>query len=96
MEQTIGRAHTSLPGGMGLASLQAEPSDKVELEMEGAVPVSLESTSHRIGPALHDVYGERYRLRFDRRTWSTCCVRPEARLRRPRQCPVSFRGEVRT
>src|SRR5207248_5446724 len=50
---------------MGFRSLEAEIGDGVELEVEGALPAELEGTLYRIGPARHDVYGERYRHWFD-------------------------------
>src|SRR3982750_2798638 len=50
---------------MGFRSLEAEIGDGVELEVEGALPAKLEGTLYRIGPARHDVYGERYRHWFD-------------------------------
>jgi all-trans-8'-apo-beta-carotenal 15,15'-oxygenase len=46
-------------------SLETEIGDGVELEVEGRLPAELEGTLYRIGPARHDVYGERYRHWFD-------------------------------
>jgi len=50
---------------MGFRSLEAEIGDGVELAVEGTLPAELEGTLYRIGPARHDVYGERYRHWFD-------------------------------
>ena len=50
---------------MGFRSLEAEIGDGVELSVEGTLPSELEGTLYRIGPARHDVYGERYRHWFD-------------------------------
>src|SRR4051794_5915846 len=50
---------------MGFRSLEAEIGDGVELNVEGTLPSELEGTLYRIGPARHDVYGERYRHWFD-------------------------------
>ena len=50
---------------MGFRSLEDEIGDGVELEVEGTLPAELEGTLYRIGPARHDVYGERYRHWFD-------------------------------
>ncbi|HEX3605150.1 MAG TPA: carotenoid oxygenase family protein [Candidatus Dormibacteraeota bacterium] len=46
-------------------SLETEIRDGVELEVEGSLPAELQGTLYRIGPARHDVYGERYRHWFD-------------------------------
>src|SRR3954471_10930447 len=50
---------------MGFGTLEAEIGDGVELAVEGTLPSELEGTLYRIGPARHDVYGERYRHWFD-------------------------------
>src|SRR3954451_17399608 len=50
---------------MGFRGLEAEIGDGVELAVEGTLPSELEGTLYRIGPARHDVYGERYRHWFD-------------------------------
>ena len=50
---------------LGFRSLETEIGDGVELEVEGTLPAELEGTLYRIGPARHDVYGERYRHWFD-------------------------------
>src|SRR3954468_21192545 len=50
---------------MGFRSLEAEIGDGVELAVDGTLPSELEGTLYRIGPARHDVYGERYRHWFD-------------------------------
>jgi all-trans-8'-apo-beta-carotenal 15,15'-oxygenase len=50
---------------MGFRSLEAEIGDGVELAVSGDLPAELDGTLYRIGPARHDVYGERYRHWFD-------------------------------
>src|SRR5437879_962853 len=50
---------------LGFRSLETELGDGVDLEVEGSLPAELEGTLYRIGPARHDVYGERYRHWFD-------------------------------
>ena len=49
----------------GFESLETEIGDGVELDVEGTLPAELDGTLYRIGPARHDVYGERYRHWFD-------------------------------
>jgi all-trans-8'-apo-beta-carotenal 15,15'-oxygenase len=44
---------------LGFQTLEAEHVDPVELEIEGMVPDDLTGTLYRIGPARHDVHGER-------------------------------------
>jgi all-trans-8'-apo-beta-carotenal 15,15'-oxygenase len=50
---------------LGFQSLETEIGDGLELDVEGTLPAELEGTLYRIGPARHDVYGERYRHWFD-------------------------------
>jgi all-trans-8'-apo-beta-carotenal 15,15'-oxygenase len=50
---------------LGFESLEAEHAEAHELPVEGTVPRDLDGTLYRIGPARHDVYGERYRHWFD-------------------------------
>ncbi len=50
---------------LGFRSLEAEIGDGVELAVEGTLPSELDGTLYRIGPARHDVYGDRYRHWFD-------------------------------
>lgn len=50
---------------LGFESLEVEHADAHELAVEGTVPAGLHGTLYRIGPARHDVYGERYRHWFD-------------------------------
>jgi all-trans-8'-apo-beta-carotenal 15,15'-oxygenase len=46
-------------------TLEDEIVDGVELEVDGCLPSELHGSLYRIGPARHDVYGERYRHWFD-------------------------------
>ncbi|MBV8160259.1 MAG: carotenoid oxygenase family protein [Acidimicrobiia bacterium] len=50
---------------LGFAGLEAEIGEGVELDVDGSVPAELDGTLYRVGPARHDVYGERYRHWFD-------------------------------
>src|SRR5438067_11944782 len=50
---------------LGFRSLEAEIAEGVDLEVDGTLPADLEGTLYRIGPARHDVYGDRYRHWFD-------------------------------
>src|SRR5205807_8882098 len=50
---------------LGFRSLETEIGDGVELEVEGTLPAEPDGTLYRIGPARHDVYGERLRHWFD-------------------------------
>jgi all-trans-8'-apo-beta-carotenal 15,15'-oxygenase len=50
---------------LGFRTLETEIGDGVELEIQGTLPSELQGTLYRIGPARHDVYGERYRHWFD-------------------------------
>src|SRR5438270_1552862 len=50
---------------LGFESLEAENDEEVELAVVGTLPSDLDGTLFRIGPARHDVYGERYRHWFD-------------------------------
>ncbi|MBV9041080.1 MAG: carotenoid oxygenase family protein [Acidimicrobiia bacterium] len=50
---------------LGFQSLETEIGDGVELAVEGTLPSDLEGTLFRVGPARHDVYGERYPHWFD-------------------------------
>src|SRR4051794_16321854 len=50
---------------IGFESLEAECIEEVELPMCGTLPADLAGTLYRIGPARHDVYGERYDHWFD-------------------------------
>lgn len=49
---------------LGYDSLETEVEDR-ELEVQGVLPPELAGTLHRVGPARHDVHGERYRHWFD-------------------------------
>src|SRR5206468_5563584 len=49
---------------LGFQTLETE-LDETELEVTGTVPTDLDGTLYRVGPARHDVYGERYRHWFD-------------------------------
>lgn len=67
--------------GPAFETLEATTPEEVELEVTGTMPVTLAGTLYRIGPARHDVAGDRYghwfdgdpavhALRFsDRRVW---------------------------
>ncbi len=48
---------------LGFETLETETD--AELEVRGELPADLRGTLYRIGPARHDVYGERYRHWFD-------------------------------
>ena len=50
---------------LGFRSLETEIANGVEVGVKGTLPSELEGTLYRIGPARHDVYGERYRHWFD-------------------------------
>jgi all-trans-8'-apo-beta-carotenal 15,15'-oxygenase len=50
---------------LGFESLEREVAEEQALEIHGQVPADLRGTLYRIGPARHDVYGERYRHWFD-------------------------------
>src|ERR1700716_2399770 len=50
---------------LGFESLETETMEPAELEVQGELPAGLDGTLYRIGPARHDVYGERYRHWFD-------------------------------
>lgn len=49
----------------GFQSLETEHIEEVSLPVEGSLPTEVAGTLYRIGPARHDVYGERYRHWFD-------------------------------
>jgi hypothetical protein len=56
------------PGcGLGFRSLETEVREPVELEVRGTIPRGLEGTLYRVGPARHDVYGDRYRPYYEGR-----------------------------
>src|SRR5438552_9282859 len=61
----VEKRRTEADWRLGFRSLETEIGDGVELEVEGTLPTELEGTLYRIGPARHDVYGERYRHWFD-------------------------------
>ena len=50
---------------LGFRSLEAEIAEGVDLEVDGTLPADLEGSLYRVGPARHDVYGDRYRHWFD-------------------------------
>ncbi|MHB8328153.1 MAG: carotenoid oxygenase family protein [Acidimicrobiales bacterium] len=50
---------------LGFRSLETEHPEEVALEILGTLPADLGGTLYRVGPARHDVYGERYRHWFD-------------------------------
>ncbi len=50
---------------LGLRSLEIETCEPQVLEIEGRVPPELRGTLYRIGPARHDIYGERLAHWFD-------------------------------
>ena len=52
-------------GALGFQTLEREIVTPRELEVEGTLPAGLEGTLYRIGPARHDIAGERYRHWFD-------------------------------
>jgi all-trans-8'-apo-beta-carotenal 15,15'-oxygenase len=56
---------TSATWRLGFQSLQEENPDPVDLEVEGSVPVDLAGTLYRIGPARHEVHGDRNGSWFD-------------------------------
>src|SRR5438067_12567963 len=49
---------------LGFQTLEAE-LDETELEVTGTLPADLAGALYRVGPARHDVYGDRYRHWFD-------------------------------
>src|SRR5256885_6209070 len=49
---------------LGFQTLEAELDD-TELEVTGTLPADLDGVLYRVGPARHDVYGERYQHWFD-------------------------------
>lgn len=58
-----GRADDAWP--IGFRSLETELAGGREVEVLGELPRELDGTLYRIGPARHDVYGERYAHWFD-------------------------------
>src|SRR5262245_46638219 len=50
---------------LGFRSLDTEVAEALALEVHGQIPTDLRGTLYRIGPARHDVYGDRYRHWFD-------------------------------
>ena len=50
---------------LGFQTLEEEIAEAVELKVDGDLPGELDGTLYRVGPARHDVYGERYRHWFD-------------------------------
>ena len=50
---------------LGFQSLEDEVKEPRPLEVNGTIPRDLSGTLYRIGPARHDVYGERFRHWFD-------------------------------
>ena len=49
---------------LGFQTLEAE-LDETELEVTGTLPTDLDGVLYRVGPARHDVYGDRYQHWFD-------------------------------
>ena len=49
---------------LGFQTLEAE-LDETELEVAGTLPSDLDGVLYRVGPARHDVYGDRYKHWFD-------------------------------
>lgn len=50
---------------LGFESIETEQVEPVELPVEGIIPAELAGTLYRIGPARHDVYGDRNGSWFD-------------------------------
>ncbi|MHB8670342.1 MAG: carotenoid oxygenase family protein [Acidimicrobiales bacterium] len=50
---------------LGFRTLENEIEGPTELAVRGELPAELSGTLYRIGPARHDVHGERYRHWFD-------------------------------
>ncbi len=53
------------PWAIGFCSLEDEVTDARSLRVEGAMPKELSGVLYRMGPARHDVYGDRFRSWFD-------------------------------
>jgi len=53
------------PLAVGFRSLETEILEPRELEVRGEMPKDLSGVLYRIGPARHDVYGDRFRSWFD-------------------------------
>jgi all-trans-8'-apo-beta-carotenal 15,15'-oxygenase len=65
-QATVARRPASELGWqVGFESLETEYREAVELEVTGSVPAELHGTLYRVGPARHEVFGERYRHWFD-------------------------------
>src|SRR5438445_13870005 len=61
---TAGRRAVS-PLELGFRSLETEIAEARALEVRGTMPKELSGVLYRIGPARHDVYGDRFRSWFD-------------------------------
>ena len=61
----VEKRRTEADWRLGFRTLETELGDGVDVAVEGTVPAELDGTLYRIGPARHDVYGERYRHWFD-------------------------------
>ena len=59
------KRRTSEDWRLGFRSLETEIGEGVELAVGGTLPSELDGTLYRVGPARHDVYGERYPHWFD-------------------------------
>src|SRR5437867_7065325 len=62
---TVLAAAPSSAWRVAFETLEDEIPKPRELEVDGSHPTDLAGTLYRIGPARHDVYGERYRHWFD-------------------------------
>jgi len=58
-------ASVQRPWTLGFRSLETEITEAVELAVRGSLPKELSGVLYRIGPARHDVYGERFASWFD-------------------------------
>jgi len=58
-------AQTTPGWTVGFESLTTETPEALELEVTGTLPAELRGTLYRIGPARHEVAGQRYRHWFD-------------------------------
>src|SRR5579884_3430249 len=66
-ERSLASAGPTTPADwrLGFRTLRTEIEGPAALPVEGALPAELTGTLYRIGPAAHDVAGERYRHWFD-------------------------------
>jgi all-trans-8'-apo-beta-carotenal 15,15'-oxygenase len=53
------------PWELGFRSLETEIAEARALEVRGTMPKELSGVLYRVGPARHDVYGDRFRSWFD-------------------------------